>query len=76
VSLRFLKDVLCPGPIGLAYRGAIILVRGIIGFLCRMGPKPPCPVHKSAAQHRTGAMRTSENSFKAKFAEFIFHALA
>jgi hypothetical protein len=30
-------------------------------------------VHKNVAQHRTGAMPTSENSGKAKFAEFLFH---
>ncbi len=29
----------------------------------------------SSARHRTGAMRTSENPLKAKFAEFTFHAL-
>jgi hypothetical protein len=30
-----------------------------------------CPVHKSDARHRTGAMRTSENAVKAKFEKFL-----
>src|SRR4028118_1192739 len=31
--------------------------------------------HKNPARHRTGAMRTSENSVQANFAESTFHAL-
>ncbi len=48
--------------IGLADAGAIILVCGLIGFLCTRGDEASPFVHKKAALHRTGAMRTSENA--------------
>ena len=60
---------------GLACGGAIILAKGIIRFLCTMRDLLSF-VHKNTAQHRTGAMQTSENPQNANFALTEFSEVA
>jgi hypothetical protein len=72
------EEVVCPSPVPTTqnHRAACLLYRGRIDFVCVRSHVASLPcTEKKAARHRTRAVRTSENSVKAKFAEFLFHAL-
>ncbi len=53
-------------------QGGVIPAAGIIGFLCTPSYDTSLPVRKRAAWHRAGVVRTSENLYKAKFANPAF----
>src|ERR671911_322392 len=75
VVLRYGEVRLCPWPGGPTSGEAIIQPKGIIGVLCIHDRVPSWPLHKKSCRIGPGLCGTSEKSQKAKFAEFLFHAL-